>query len=351
MPRLPRLVQQHLEKARSSALAAVEIYNKPGISFRTRTFVILMVVAWTALFHAVYFRNKRRPWYVRSGSGRGIRYHYRDGDPVHWDLAMCVKSYWRGQQPPERKNLEFMIGLRNKIEHRDHPELDPALYGECQAMLVNFEDFLCREFGDEMALSDQLGVALQFSSLRPKQQQAALRKLQGQGVSDLLEYIRTFRVGLPAEILESSRYSLSVFLIPKIANRNSAADLAAEFVPYDSSKPEEMENLRRIAALVKDRHVPIASKGLLRPGLVVDRVNELLPFEITMNVHTDAWKHYAVRPSAGSQHREKTKSQYCIYDTLAETYGYTEAWVKFLSTKLRDPQEYHRVTKRHPPAL
>ena len=226
MPRLSKLVYQHLEKARASALAAVEIYNKPGIAFRTRTFVILMVVAWTSLFHAAYFRKKRKPWYIRSGFGHGTRYRYRDGDPVHWDLAMCVKTHWGSQHPPERKNLEFMISLRNKIEHRDHPELDPALYGECQAMLMNFEDFLCLEFGDEMALSGQLGVALQFSTLRPKQQQAALRKLQGRGVSDLLEYIRRFRDGLPAEVLASTQYSLSVFLIPKTVNRNSAADLA-----------------------------------------------------------------------------------------------------------------------------
>ena len=33
-----------------------------------------------------------------------------------------------------------LVALRNKIEHRDHPELDPALYGECQATLMNFEE-------------------------------------------------------------------------------------------------------------------------------------------------------------------------------------------------------------------
>ena len=38
--------------------------------------------------------------------------------------------------PPSRKNIEFFLGLRNKIEHRYYPELDPALYGECQAMLM-----------------------------------------------------------------------------------------------------------------------------------------------------------------------------------------------------------------------
>jgi hypothetical protein len=69
MPRFPRIVQDHLEKAQSSALAAVEFYNKPGVSFRTRTYAILMVVAWTALFHAIFYQRKIKPWYMRAGSG------------------------------------------------------------------------------------------------------------------------------------------------------------------------------------------------------------------------------------------------------------------------------------------
>ena len=65
-----------------------------------------------------------------------------------WDLAECVRRYYLGNNPPQRANLEFMIRLRNKIEHRDHPELDPTLYGEYQAMLMNFEELLASEFGE-----------------------------------------------------------------------------------------------------------------------------------------------------------------------------------------------------------
>ena len=35
MPRLARVVEAHLEKARSACRAAVENYNKPGAAFRT----------------------------------------------------------------------------------------------------------------------------------------------------------------------------------------------------------------------------------------------------------------------------------------------------------------------------
>jgi hypothetical protein len=49
-------------------------------------------------------------------------------------LGSCrvPRQYFGDKQPAERKNLEFLIGLRNKVEHRLLPELDAALYGECE---------------------------------------------------------------------------------------------------------------------------------------------------------------------------------------------------------------------------
>ena len=240
MPRIAQVVRQHLEKARSSALAAVENYNKPGVAFRTRTYTVLMVIAWTALFHAVFYRRKVKPWYVRSGTGKGTRYAYVEGEPKHWELSECLNQYWSDKNPPERQNLEFVLRLRHKIEHRDHPELDPALYGECQAMLMNFEDLLTDEFGADFALAEDLGIALQFSALRPRQQEEALRRLEASAAGDVLDFVQTFRAGLPPEVLESSKFSLKVFLVPKLANRESACDLAVEFVPFDADKPDEM---------------------------------------------------------------------------------------------------------------
>ena len=216
MSRRPRHIQEHLLKARDSALAAVDNYNRLGTSFRTRSFVLLMTVAWTSFFHAVFYNKKIKPWYVKSGNGKGKRYERVDGDPKHWELAECVKEYWGSLHPPQRKNIEFFLGLRNKIEHRYYPELDPALYGECQAMLLNFEDLLVQEFGPDMALLDQIGVSLQFSALRPHQQEEALRRLQRSALDDVRDHIETFRAGLAPEVLDSSQFSLRVFLIPKI---------------------------------------------------------------------------------------------------------------------------------------
>ena len=62
MPKGPqRVVRAHLEKARAAALAAVEAYNKPGSHYRTPHYIVMMTMAWTALFHAIFFKNGRRP--------------------------------------------------------------------------------------------------------------------------------------------------------------------------------------------------------------------------------------------------------------------------------------------------
>jgi len=57
-----------------------------------------------------------------------VRYVRVDGEPKHRDLAECLRRYFGDKQPAGRKNLEFLIGLRNKVEHRHLPELDAALY-------------------------------------------------------------------------------------------------------------------------------------------------------------------------------------------------------------------------------
>ncbi len=87
MPRgLPQAVKDNIDKCRSSAIAAVDAYNRPGPRFRTAHYVVLIIIAWTALFHAVFYRKGRRPWYRKAGSGRNVRYVKIDGDPKHWDL-------------------------------------------------------------------------------------------------------------------------------------------------------------------------------------------------------------------------------------------------------------------------
>ena len=63
-----------------------------------------------------------------------------------------------------------------------------------------------------------------------------------------------------------------------------------------------------------------------------------------MHTHTKAWKAYEVRPGTDAERPHATCAEYCLYDDLSNSYGYTSAWVEYLCGKLGDPKEYERVT-------
>ncbi len=121
-----------------------------------------------------------------------------------------------------------------------------------------------------------------------------------------------------------------------------------EFVPYDPTKPEEMKRLKRFTAMIKEKRTPVASAGLIKPSEVVRRLRSHLSVNVTMHTHTQAWKAYNVRPPTGADNPASTRAEFCIYDELHESYGYTEASVKFLLRKLSRKTEFDRVMSWKP---
>ncbi len=347
--RLKRPVRTHLDKARAAAISAVEVYNRPGSSFRTPHYLVLMTIAWTALFHAIFYKNGQRPWH-RKKAGKSFRYVRIDGDFKHWELEECCNQFWQDKNPPERDNIRFAIGLRNRIDHRDLPALEPSVY-ECQALLLNFEKLLAAEFGKKYALTETLALALQFSPGSSGQSAKAIKALAAAEAKSLIQYIEKFRSGLPTTTLASTEYSFSVSLVPKTANRVSAADLSVEFVPYDSNDPKQEEKLQRVAAIIKEKQVSVGLKGFRKPGEVVKALKSRVAFKVNADTHTRAWKYYDVRPHSGSGNPEKTKAQYCVYDDLGDMYGYTDAWVDLLAEALSNPEKYKEITGRTPTAI
>lgn len=348
--RLSGVVRSHLGKCRACTLAAVEAYNKPGTQFRTAQYVVWIVMAWTALFHAIFRQRNIKPWCCRRASknGAGVRYLKVDGEPRHWDLTECLRQYYGDENPPERQNILFLIGLRNKIEHRNVPELDASLYGECQASLLNLERMIVSEFGQDYAMAEQLAVALQFSEIMSQEKRQAVRTLASKQARSVTDYIERFRGGLASTVLNSMRYSFSVFLVPRVVNRQSAADAAVQFVNVDEASEEELECLERLNVLIREKHVPIANLDLYKPGKVVSELQKCVPFMVNMATHTDAWRYFKVRPHYGSDKPERTCSRYCVYDSAHRDYLYTRAWIDKLARELSDADVYRAVTKRDP---
>lgn len=349
---LPRSVRDNIEKCRAAAISAVDVYNRPGPQFRTALYIVLIVMAWTALFHAIFYKKHINPWYKKPGvKPKGDRYVRVNGDPRHWELSECIKQFYLGNNPPERKNLEFLIGLRNKIEHRHIPELDAGLYGECQSALLNLEELLASEFGAKYALAEQLAVALQFTQVIPAEKRKAAKALATSAVKSVKEYVEKFRGGLPSSTLNSTKYSFNVFLVPKVANRKELADNVIEFVKVDETNQAELGRLEKLNILIKEKHIPIANLDLYKPSQVVAKVQARLPHKFNVTGHTTVWQHFKVRPPSGSAKPEETNSRYCVYDAAHKDYLYTEAWIEKLVSDLVDPVTFQEITGNPPSAL
>lgn len=343
MPRgLPVDVQANLHKAREAALLAVETYNRPATSFRSAGYIVLMIVAWTALFHAIFARKKIKPYYRQKRHPR--RFERVDGDFKWWELSECIQQYYKDQNPAVRKNLEFMVKLRNKIEHRFLPSLDIDIFGECQALLNNFELLICDIFGDRHVLGTNLVFALQFSRSTHPSQKIAMRGAVKQHFQSVRRFVDQFRSSLSQETLSDQDYSFKVFLIPKIGNARSVDDVAVEFIKHDPANQEEMNKYERVVALIKPRQVAVINPGLLKPGEVVRRVGaQLNGRRFNHRNHRQSWIYFKVRPPKGAPDPTSCNSQFCVYDAVHKDYVYSQSWVEFLIEKLSDEATYNVV--------
>ena len=129
-----------LENSLNSALTAVETYNRPKTKFRIENYVVLMIIAWTKLFHAFFQATIGERYFYKEKNGR---YKIIEGERKAWELKECIKNFQKGTQKQKLTeaviaNLNFFIGIRNKIEHRywNSSALDILLFGECQALLI-----------------------------------------------------------------------------------------------------------------------------------------------------------------------------------------------------------------------
>ena len=268
-----------LDNSINSALTAVENYNRPRTKFRIENYIILMIIAWTKLFHAYFQSTIGERYFYKEKNGR---YKIIDGEKKAWELKECIKNFQKFSDKIKLSdgviaNLKFFIGIRNKIEHRywDSSALDILLFGECQSLLYNYENLSVALFGEEYSLNTCLAYALQFSHLRAKEQLNAQKELLSKDMQDIKRYIDKYRTDLQQDIYNSQEYSIKLLQIPKVSNTNRS-DLAVEFVNWNSINKEDRENYQKITAIIKDKIVKqnVSNANMLKPKDVILAVNK-----------------------------------------------------------------------------
>ena len=209
--------KQLLASGIDCALLAVEIYNRPRALFRVETFITHMIIAWTRVCHASFNHRIGDKFYYKEKQ----RYKRIDGERKAWELKTCISEL--NLNNSVSANLDFFIQLRNKIEHRfiAKDEIGLKIFGECQSLLNNFEEFVINCFGNEYALNETLAFSLQFSRLRTDNQKQASNKLISSEVAKLNKFIDEFRSSLNDEVFNSQEYSIKLLSDTEIRKNRS----------------------------------------------------------------------------------------------------------------------------------
>lgn len=324
-----------LDNSLDSALTAVEVYNRPRTKFRLENYIVLMVIAWTKLFHAYFQATIGERYFYKEKNGR---YKVTDGERKAWELGTCIDEYKKVQQAYKlsaavEANLRYFIGIRNRIEHRywDGSTLDVLLFGECQSFLFNYENAIVALFGDEYSLNTCLAYALQFAHLRPSAQQKAQRELLSNDMKNLKAYIDKYKTDLPQTVFDSQEFSVKLLQIPKVSNTNRT-DLSIEFVNWNTLDEQDRANYEKVTTIIKDKIVKqsVANADTLKPGAVVTAVKARLGIDFNTAMHSRLWKVFRIRPESSSKAKFETKNKYCLYDEPHDDYVYTSDWIEFI---------------------
>lgn len=339
-----------LEASLDAALLAVEVYNKPRTTFRSQAYITLMIMAWTRLLHA-YFNNSIGDKYYYKDKDKPNRYAVIDGDKKAWELTECIKQYKKLSEPV-KKNLEFFIKIRNKIEHRhiDPKEVDVSIFGECQSMLFNYENTLIQLFGSTYSINESLVYSLQFSQLRTTGQQKSGKSVLSKDTSEILSYIQKFKATLGDEVYASQEFSIKLLQIPKVSN-NDRDTPAMEFVRWDTlNDADKKDAYEKITTIIKDKKIitEAANVKRLKPGQVVTKVNELVPAtKIKISIHTALWRIFSIRPENNAEDPFETNTEFCIYDETHTDYVYEPVWIDFIVHLLQSQQLTLEQIKLH----
>jgi hypothetical protein len=274
------LARELLIKSREAALAAVQIFNSPVITFKSEIFIVLMNIAWTYLLHAYYRRNKIEYRYYKRGTKRRVFDKTKSGAHKRWELERCLNET---QSPVDRdtaNNLRFLIGIRHEIEHQMTSRVDNTLSAKFQACCLNYNEYVKQLFGEEYGIDKHLAFSLQFSSISPEQADAM--PAPEDMPSHVHSFVQGFEKQLSDEEFNRPRFAYRILFIAKTANRKGQADQVIEFVKADSPLAKD---LNKSYTVIKETEWP---KQL--PKGIVELMKKEGYKRFTINRHTDLWK-------------------------------------------------------------
>lgn len=283
MPRIRRvgsISSELLKKSKEAALAAVQIFNNPNITFKSESFIVLMNIAWTYLLHAYYKKNSIEYRYFEQNGKRKKFDTTKHGAYKYWELERCINDKNNPLDKDTANNLKFLIGLRHEIEHQMTSKIDDLLSARFQASCLNYNEYIKKLFDDNEGIEKYLSFSLQFSSISTEQKE--LLEEHAELPANILGFISAFDESLSDAEYSSPKYAYRILFVPKTANHKGQADKVIEFVKSDSALAEKVN-----ADYVIMKEI---EKPKYLPKQVVELIKNAGYPNFSMHEHTLLWQ-------------------------------------------------------------
>ena len=265
-----------LKKSQEAALAAIQVFNNPLITFKSESFIVLINIAWTYLLHA-YYREKGIDYKYFKKTGRRKKYETTaHGAHKHWELERCLTDKDCPIDEPAKDNLKFLIGIRHEIEHQMTSRIDECISAKFQACCINYNEATKKLFGKNEGLDKTIPVALQLFSFG-ESQVAQLKNIPSLP-KNVIEFISDYENSI--QTVNDSRYSYRVIYMRDNVNHEGQADTAYRFLDEKSADGKEIHNI-----LVKK-----VSKKKLSEKEVVEKIRGLGFKRFSKTAHQNFWK-------------------------------------------------------------
>jgi len=344
---MPATWTHTLNEAKRQALVAVDFYNRPGDRRSYSDFVIHMHLAWQNMLHAHRVSRGENIFYRKPG--KAIRYEYLpDGTKKTWDLSKCLSEEF-AENDPTRVNVDFFVGLRNRIEHRFQDAIMSVTEAESHAYVINFETELVKRFGYLHTLGDELRFPVFVQTLTPAgvDAQKALRKnLPGTTAT----YITEFQAALSEEVKSDERFTYRVLLMP-VKGPKTDADMAVTFVRQDDLTETELHEMvgKKGSVVVAEKYRDVVYKDERLPKAAATAIQDLIPFRFSTNDFTRLRKKWHIGPTvAGSTVQLRNSADFCAYSPAFSQTVYRPALITKMAKALATREDFMAVMGYEP---
>lgn len=266
-----------LIKSREAMIHAVQGYNNPRAYFKSETFIVVAVIAFTYLLHWHYRRTGVDIRYKRTVEGAEVVQKTRHGADKHWELEACLDYTACPLDAPTVTNLRFLIAIRHEIEHQLTTRIDDAISAKLQACCLNFNRAIKEIAGPRHGLDGELSLALQFTGIDRDQRNILLEE------TTLPANLRAAQVefenALTDEMIADPRYAYRVAYVEQSVNSRGKADQVVEFVRANSERGQQLR------LLLKETEKP-----KMKPGQIVALMHDEGFPRFNMHHHTRLWQ-------------------------------------------------------------